>query len=210
MDNCRLHTLKYGDMAASFPDIADLSDQLDAAERDARLLVENLGEERGCWHAEAHSWSVAQCLDHLATANRVYLGAMREPAIRGRAAGRFRRGPALPGILGKWFAATMEPPVRAHLKMRAPRKIAPGDSPSLTDAFGRFSESQNEIRNYLAANSDLDLAGIRFPNPFVRGIRFSLATGLHVITAHERRHLWQAWRVRRAAEDAVSTRSEQL
>jgi hypothetical protein len=41
---------------------------------------------------------------------------------------------------------------------------------------------------------------VRFPNPFVRGVRFSLATGLHVIAAHERRHLWQAWRARRAAE----------
>jgi hypothetical protein len=41
---------------------------------------------------------------------------------------------------------------------------------------------------------------VRFPNPFIRGVRFSLATGLHAIAAHERRHLWQAWRVRRAAE----------
>jgi hypothetical protein len=44
-----------------------------------------------------------------------------------------------------------------------------------------------------------DLAGVGFPNPFVPGVRFSLATGLHVIAAHERRHLWQAWRVRQAA-----------
>jgi hypothetical protein len=35
-------------------------------------------------------------------------------------------------------------------------------------------------------------------------VRFSLATGLHVIAAHERRHLWQAWRVRQAAERAVA------
>ena len=35
-------------------------------------------------------------------------------------------------------------------------------------------------------------------------VRFSLATGLHVITAHQRRHLWQAWRVRRAAEAAAA------
>jgi hypothetical protein len=50
----------------------------------------------------------------------------------------------------------------------------------------------------------LDLAGIRFVNPFLPGVRFSLATGLHVIAAHERRHLWQAWRVRRAAEASSS------
>jgi hypothetical protein len=46
---------------------------------------------------------------------------------------------------------------------------------------------------------------VRFPNPFIRGVRFSLATGLHVIAAHERRHLWQASRVRAAsAATAVS------
>ncbi len=37
-------------------------------------------------------------------------------------------------------------------------------------------------------------------NQDARMLRFSLATGLHVLAAHERRHLWQAWRVRRAVE----------
>jgi hypothetical protein len=185
------------------PDIENLRDQLDAAERDARLLVENLAEERGCWRAEAASWSVAQCLDHLAISNQVYLGAMKEPAIHARAAGRLRRRPALPGFVGRWFAAKMEPPVKPSSKMKTMRNIQPGTSPSLTDAFARFLTSQDEVREYLRTNADLDLAGIRFPNPLVRGIRFSLATGLHVITAHERRHMWQAWRVRRAAEGTV-------
>jgi hypothetical protein len=194
-------------MAELLPDIGNLRDQLDAAERDARLLVENLAEERGCWRAEAGSWSVAQCLDHLATSNQVYLRAMKEPAIHARKAGRLRRRPALPGFVGRWFATKMEPPVKASSKMKAPRNIKPGTSPSLADAFARFVTSQDEIRDYLRTNADLDLAGIRFPNPLVPGIRFSLATGLHVITAHERRHMWQAWRVRRAAEGAVGERS---
>ncbi|HEX3472044.1 MAG TPA: DinB family protein [Silvibacterium sp.] len=190
-------------MTELLPDIGNLRDQLDAAERDARLLVENLAEERGCWRAEASSWSVAQCLDHLATTNQVYLRAMKEPAIRARAAGRLRRRPALPGFVGQWFATKMEPPVKASFKMKAPRNIKPSTSPSLADAFARFLTSQDEIRDYLRTNADLDLAGIRFPNPLIPGIRFSVATGLHVITAHERRHMWQAWRVRRAAEGAA-------
>jgi hypothetical protein len=52
--------------------------------------------------------------------------------------------------------------------------------------------------------AEIDLTGVRFPNPFIRGVRFSLATGLHVIAAHERRHLWQAWRVRQAAERSIA------
>jgi DinB superfamily len=187
-------------MDASAPDIKDLEDQLDAAERDAQALAAGLAEERGGWRSETGSWSVAECLDHLATANRVYLHAMEEPAARAREQGRFRRGPAVPGFVGHWFVRTMEPPVKAPFRMKAPRIIEPRAAPPLATAFASFGTSQDEVRAFLRGYADLDLAAVRFPNPFVRGVRFSLATGLHVIIAHERRHLWQAWRVRRAAE----------
>jgi hypothetical protein len=62
-----------------------------------------------------------------------------------------------------------------------------------------FLASQEAVRTFLRTYAGIDLAGTRFRNPFVRWIRFSLATGLHVIAAHERRHLWQAQRVRDAA-----------
>ena len=89
-------------------------------------------------------------------------------------------------------------------KGKAPRLIRPRISPGLADAFGAFLASQNDVRRFLETYSGIDLAGVRFPNPFIRGVRFSLATGLHVIAAHERRHLWQAWNVRRAAERAAA------
>ena len=73
-------------------------------------------------------------------------------------------------------------------------------APPLAEAFADFLASHNNVCGFLRANAQLDLAGVRFPNPFLPGLRFSLATGLHVIAAHERRHLWQAWRVRRGAE----------
>ena len=58
-------------MGISTYDVKELTDQLDAAERDAQALVAGLAEERGGWRAETGSWSVAECLDHLATTNRV-------------------------------------------------------------------------------------------------------------------------------------------
>ena len=190
-------------MPAILPDdLQRLEDELNAAERDAHALVEGLTETLGAWRAEPGSWSVAECLDHLATANRVYLSAMQPPAARAQAEGRRRRGPARPGVVGAWFVNSLEPPVTR--KTRAPRTIRPRTAPSLNDAMMMFLASQDEVRRFLRTYSHIDLSGVRFPNPFVRGIRFSLATGLHVIAAHERRHLWQAWRVRRAAERAVS------
>lgn len=187
----------------AYPDILALEEALSAAERDARALVAGLTEDQGTWRAEPGSWSVAECLDHLATANRVYLRAMEPPGDRALAQGQRRRGPARPGVIGRWFVRTLEPPVRPLFRGKAPGVIRPRVSPALHDAFDKFLASQEEVRRFLRTYAAIDLAGVRFPNPFVRGVRFSLATGLHVIPAHERRHLWQAWRVRKAAEGAA-------
>lgn len=178
-------------------DIVALESAFAAADRDARRLIDGLTEARGTWHAQAGSWSVAECLDHLATSNIVYLHALEPPAERALAAGRLRRGPAAPGLFGGLFVRWLEPPVRT--KAKAPQKIRPRVSPSLHDAADRFLASQDEIRSFIRQYHGIDLAGTTFPNPFITGVRFSLATGLHVLAAHERRHLWQAWRVREAA-----------
>lgn len=178
-------------------DIVALESAFEAAERDARRLIDGLTETQGTWRVRAGSWSVAECLDHLATSNLVYLRALEPSAERALAAGRLRRGPALPGLFGGWFVRWFEPPVRT--KAKSPNTIRPRSSPSLHDAAHRFLESQDEIRAFIRQYHGIDLAGTSFPNPFITGVRFSLATGLHVLAAHERRHLWQAWQVREAA-----------
>lgn len=190
--------------ANSLADIQALEEALNAAEHDARALVSGLTEARGTWRAEPGSWSVAECLDHLATSNRVYLRAMQPAAERALAAGRRRRGPARPGVIGGWFVRTLEPPVTPRFRMKAPKSIRPRASPPLGEAADRFLASQDEVRAVLRKYAGIDLVGVRFVNPFIRGVRFSLATGFHVIAAHERRHLWQAWRVRQAAERSAA------
>lgn len=183
-------------------EIASLSEQFDAIEADARALVSGLSEEQGRWFPAPGAWSVAECLDHLAIANRVYLEAMRLSAERGLARGQARRGPAVPGIVGRWFVAWLEPPVKLRLKGKAPSTIRPRKGSALADAFEQFMTSHAETREFLQRFSEIDLARIHFPNPFIPGVRFSLATGVNVIAAHDRRHLCQAWNVRRAAEQA--------
>jgi hypothetical protein len=181
-------------------ELAALDSALEAAARDARALVSDLGPAQGSWRAASGSWSVAECLDHIAVGHRVYLDAMAPAAERARAAGRTRRRPALPGLFGGWFVRQLEPPVRPRLRMKAPRTIVPRVGPSLDDAASQFFAQHDAVRAFLARHADLDLARIHFPNPFIPGIRFSLATGLHVLDAHARRHLVQAWRTRQAAE----------
>jgi hypothetical protein len=182
-------------------DLQILQDQLDDAEQDARQLAAGLSDELANWRPIKSSWSVAECLDHLAITNRYYLAAMRDPALRARDQGRFRRRPAKPGWIGGLFVRSLEPP--AKMRIKAPQKIQPRSAPPLADALAGFCDEQNQVRTFLRTYSDLDLAGLHFANPFIPGIRFTLATGLHIISVHERRHLWQAWRVRESAEAAL-------
>src|SRR2546423_2147102 len=173
---------------------------LGAAGRGARELTAGLSPQDGLWREAEGTWSVPECLDHLATANRVYLEPMTAAALHARERGHVRRGPAVPGVIGGWFVRSLEPPVSRRFRMRAPRTIVPRPAPPLADAFEAFLAAQAAVRAFLRTYADLDLASVRFVNPFIRGVRFSLATGLHVIAAHERRHLWQAWNVRREME----------
>ena len=190
--------------SSDYPEIGALHAALDATERDARAVAAGLDESLGTWRAAPGTWSVAECLDHLATANRVYLEAMEGSAARALAGGRRRRGPADPGLIGRWFISSLEPPAKPGRKLTAPRKIRPRPAPALADALAQFLASHAAVRAFLRTYADIDLAHVHFPNPFIKGLRFSLATGIHVIPAHERRHLWQAWRVRRAAEGAAA------
>ena len=189
-----------------YPDIQALDDALAAAEDDARALAAGLSEELGSWRPSASAWSIAECFDHLAVANTVYLQAMEPPAAQAKANGQARRRPAVPGIVGGWFVRMLEPPVKPRFRIKAPTKIEPRRNPALQDAVSAFLASQSGARNFLRTYADVDLTGVRFPNPFVGGVRFSLATGLHVIAAHDRRHLWQAWQVRRALQPAGGAR----
>ncbi|MGH9458157.1 MAG: DinB family protein [Thermoanaerobaculia bacterium] len=189
-------------MSAALPDadILLLEQALDAVERDARALVAGLDEELGTRSPGEGAWSVSECFDHLAVTNRVYLAAMWPAAERAAARGRLRRAPVRPGLIGTWFVRSLEPPGNALFGNKAPAIIRPRSSPAVRDAFDAFLASQEEVRAFMLSFAAIDLGSVRFPNPFVRGVRFSLATGLHAIAAHERRHLWQAWRARRAVE----------
>lgn len=176
-------------------DLAVLRDRLDKSDREARALIADVDEERFNWRPDERSWSVAECLDHLNVGNRVYLEPMRKAVEVARARGASRRGPIQPRTLERWFIGSLEPPPRRRFP--APRKIVPAARKSRTEVGEEWARVQADLRDLLREAAPLDLNAVRFVNPFISLIRFSVGTGLLVIDAHERRHLWQAERVRR-------------
>lgn len=178
--------------------------QLDAATLDARSIVDGLDETQGRWRPAPDRWSVAECLAHLAVTARVYLPVLDDAVRRGRAAGHTTADPFRPGFVSRWLVATMEPPPRRA--MRSQRSILPQSDVSLSQAVGDFMETQDALRAQVASAAGLDLGGVRLRSPLMPLLRLSLGTCFGFLAAHERRHLWQARRVREALLDGGTVR----
>lgn len=179
-------------------DLTAITDALNAVDQEAGALVADLDHEQFNWQPEGGGWSIGQCLDHLTRANSIYLDAMRAAAASARSAQQVRRGPIRPGLLSRFFIRVMGPR-KMGMKIPAPNVAAPASRLRKEDVLPAFLRIQEDVRAFAQACADLDLNRARFVNPFVRGVRFSVGTGLLVIAAHDQRHLGQAFRVRQRA-----------
>jgi hypothetical protein len=173
--------------------------ELDASDRHADQIARGLGPEQLNWRPAEDSWSVGQCLQHLQQANETYL-----PPIA-RALDDRSPSPVdviTPGWLGRWFIRGYIDPSTQKKPHRAPGKIAPARhvDPSVLD---RFLQSNEYARDLVRRASAYDVNRIRFVNPFVPLIRFTVGTGLEIVWKHQRRHLLQAERIRQSMPASI-------
>ena len=168
--------------------------QLEQSEQAAIGLIAGVSAKQLNWQPNGgKSWSIWQCLDHIAKTDRFYCQAMLE-AIAHSKSGMAATGIISPGLFSRWFIASLEPTSKA--KFKAFDKIAPGPNGDAQTALREFAESHEQARRVISAWEVRDFNRVRFQNPFVPIIRFTIGTGLMIINAHDRRHLSQAARVK--------------
>jgi hypothetical protein len=179
------------------PDLQRLLDELDAVDRATERLVSPLTDEQFFWQPnEGRSWSVAQCLEHLAMINAMYGAAVAKGIESARARGLTGGGPIELPLLGGLFVRSMEPPVKR--RFRAPGKAIPRTTKPRADIMRAFAEGHRVLRDVIRAAAEVDVNRGRFANPFLGFIRWTIGTGISVGPAHDRRHLWQAENVTKA------------
>jgi hypothetical protein len=166
--------------------------ELDESDRHATALAKGLTARQLNWNPAPGVWSIGQCIDHLCITNDVYLSAMSE-ALTGRP--RAVVDDITPGWFGRWFIRQYIDPSPGTKRGRAPRKITPRPAiePSILD---RFLATNRTAREFAVRASGYDVNRIRFRNPFVPLVRFTVGTGLEILSKHQRRHLLQGERVR--------------
>ena len=182
------------------------------SEDDARRIAGSLSDAQINWQPRSDAWSIAQCLDHLARANTVYAAAISQALAQYPTSDQPWPGPIQPGWVARVFIRSLEPPPKR--KIRAPKKIVPASRIGGREVLAAFLRSHEDVRAVIAECARRDLNRIRFRNPFFGFLRFSAGAGLLILSAHDRRHLWQAERVREcpgfptSAQDAAASSSQ--
>jgi hypothetical protein len=167
---------------------------LEAADQRAESIAKTLRPEQLNWQPRPGAWSVGQCLEHLYITNEVYLPAISAALNGGQQAvvDEIRLS-----WFSRWFIRNYIAPNPEGTRARAPKKIRPGKrvEPDILAAFLRSNQAAREL---VMRASESDVNAIRFKNPFIPLLRFTVGTGLEIVSKHQSRHLLQAEGVRRS------------
>jgi hypothetical protein len=181
-------------MISALPiELAELDRQFTAAKTEASGLVSGLELPQFNWRPSPHSWSIAECLLHLNIVGDRYVHVLEKSLAEARANGLTGQGPFGYGWFGTWILKNTEPPPTR--KSKAPRSTQPTDDQPVKAVLPTFLHLQGQLSAQLEEANGLDLARIKVPAPGVP-FKFNLHLTFAWIAAHERRHLWQARRVR--------------
>jgi hypothetical protein len=174
---------------------AELIAEFDRQAAQAQATAAGLTDAALNWQPSGgKSWSVAQCLDHLAIMNRLYMKALRDAVENNRDQLEPRRVPIQPsGWFMRWFIGTEEPPPK--FKLPAPKKLAPPSrhSGAVVDDFVSL---QKQLADFVREWGETDLNDLKMKNPLAP-IQLKADTALLLVSYHNRRHLWQAENVKK-------------
>jgi hypothetical protein len=165
-----------------------LVNELDASDQKAKELVAGLTAEQLNCPPKPGAWSVGQCLEHLAMTDEAYVA----PITESLAGQPVRVVPEIRlGWFARWFIRSYVEPSPESKQARAPKKIVPSTQVDFS-VLDRFTRSNQAVREVVRNAGAHDVNCIRFKNPFLALVRFTVGAGLQIIVKHERRHLLQA------------------
>lgn len=169
-----------------------LISEIDTLDQKVDALTAGLTVEQLNWQAAPGTWTVGQCLEHLCLFSEVYLPAI-SAALMDEPASTVQEIKL--GWFARWFTRNFVDPSPASKRAPAPKKIVPGSRVDLS-VIDRFRRSNRDARELIRRAGKYDINRVRFVNPFVPIVRFTVGAGLHITCGHERRHLLQAERVK--------------
>ncbi len=172
------------------PEIDAFRRQFEQLSAEADRLVAPLTDAQLHWRATPESWSAAQCIEHLNVTARLYLPLLDDGIASAIRRGLYGPGPFRYNWIGRMLVFSLEPPAR--FRTRAPASLQPVPERPRREIMAAFRAYQVQYIDRLRQANGIDLARARVRSPSPYWVPMPLGSGFAFVTAHERRHLWQA------------------
>ena len=172
--------------------VAHMEEEFASLAKEGRELFGGLDATQLNWKPDPRQWSVAQCLDHLLTVDRLMFEAMTRAADPARRISFLERLPVFPRLFGRMMVKSLGPQVTR--KFPAPSSATPSASAIDAAIVSRFIDHQSECATRIRELGRPGAERIVMRSPF-GPITYSLLNACRIVCAHERRHFEQARRV---------------
>jgi hypothetical protein len=169
---------------------AEILNELNDATDRARRLVDSTEPRLFTVRPQLSAWSASECIAHLSISTEQFLPVLRTAIEDARKRGvRPEQKPSmdLMGRILRWF---LEPPVRSRVKTAA--RFVPKGVRAKAEALAEFVSLQGQLIELVRSAEDIGLSRVKIVSPFDKRVRYSIYSAFLIVTAHQRRHLWQA------------------
>jgi len=175
-------------------ELRDYYEQIENLQEDAQELTAPLNDTQFNWRPKAGRWSISECLAHLNVTTGLDVPLIDGEIERGRAAGLTGHAPFKYSFFSRWFVGFMDAPPK--FRVRAPKVYAPPAGHPKDKVVPEFLSIHQRMLELILKANGLDLGRIKVASP-AGPIKFGLGQRFALVAAHGRRHLWQAWQVRK-------------
>jgi DinB superfamily len=179
------------------PEIERLLYQVKVIEEEATGLFQGLSDAQFNWQPKPGSWSIAQCFDHLNVTGKAFAATLEPACAKARAAGQLSEGPYVYGFFGRFFLRLTIPPVKRRFP--APAVFRPAANKNRETVMSEWAANHAKLKQIIEGASGIDLQRVKVASPASSLFKINLGMFLWILTAHEKRHMWQARNVRNAA-----------
>src|SRR5262245_39587765 len=172
--------------------LGEVTSALLSVARDAQGTFGSLDMRQLNWRPDERRWSVAQCFQHLLTANGLVLQSARD-ALRNPPSTIWQRLPLVPRLFGLALIRSQAPSTTR--KFTAPAKARPTASDIPRDIVERFVDQHYAAVEWVQTVDERDAVRSVMISPFIRFVTYSVLDGCRLVVAHDHRHFEQARRV---------------
>jgi hypothetical protein len=175
-------------------DLAKIVRDLNEHTRVADELAPKVDDTRFQRRPGEKAWSASECIQHLSTANRTMLPRIDAALADGKPTYQPEARSYSRDIWGWLLSTTLEPPAKRWSKAQTLASFVPVGPKPRAETLAEFRQLQSELIARVQRADGLALRFLLVTSPFNERLRYNVYSAFRIITAHNRRHLWQAQR----------------